>query len=101
MIVLETNTTHASITITAEKLDSSISQNLKSEIVTAQKQGVEHLIIDLSQVRYCDSSGLGALLLANRTFNEDGKTFAIRGIQPNVFKLIQISQLDSILNFIN
>ena len=100
MIVLEINDDSAVIFVNAEKLDSSISQNLKTEIIAAHKQSVNKLVLDISSVRYCDSSGLGAILLANRTFNEDLQSFSLKGVQPNVLKIIQISQLEEILNFI-
>ena len=52
----------------------------------------------MSQTKYCDSSGLSAILIANRLCKDNSGTFCLAGLQPNVFKLIQIAQLDQVLN---
>ena len=85
------------ISIDEEKLDSTISPDLKSEFLTMQGQGIGSLIVDLSSVKYVDSSGLGALLVGNRVFNEAGGSFIICGASDHAKKLISISQLDKVL----
>ncbi len=55
-----------------EKMDSSVAPNLKSEMVTLQAEGARNIILDLTEVKYTDSSGLSALLVGNRIFQEDG-----------------------------
>ncbi|MFT4660837.1 MAG: anti-sigma B factor antagonist [Patiriisocius sp.] len=81
-----------------EKLDAQVAPDLKSELVYLNKNGVKSIIIDLSETRYCDSSGLSALLIANRMCKEQNGTFVLTGLNDPVKKLIVISQLDSVLN---
>jgi anti-anti-sigma factor len=81
-----------------EKLDSLSAPDLKSEILYLTKSGVRNIIVDMGQSRYCDSSGLSALLTGNRLCKELGGTFAISNLQPGVEKLVSISQLDSVFN---
>lgn len=81
-----------------EKLDSILAPDLKSEMVMLNKTGVANIIVDLTAVKYCDSSGLSALLVGNRGTRELNGTFVISGLQPMVEKLIAISQLDKVLN---
>lgn len=88
---------YTSITVSVEKLDGSISPDLKSEFVIANSNGEKNIILDMSATRYCDSSGLSAILVANRLCNSANGSFVICGIQPSVMKLISISQLDTIL----
>ena len=52
----------------------------------------------MSQTKYCDSSGLSAILIANRLCKDTNGSFHLAGLQPNVLKLIQIAQLDKVLN---
>ena len=85
----------------AEKLDSNISPALKSELVGLNADGVKNIIIDLSETRYCDSSGLSAILVANRLCKNSDGLFILTGLQDSVKKLISISQLDSILTITN
>jgi anti-sigma B factor antagonist len=96
--VVEKKEKHAIITSKVEKLDTSVAPELKGEAVLLDKSGESTMIIDLSETRYCDSSGLSALLVANRLTKAAGGTLVIAGLQPSVEKLIQISQLHTVLN---
>lgn len=81
-----------------EKLDSSVAPNLKSELITLHAEGVRNIILDLSEVKYTDSSGLSALLVGNRIMQEEGGIFVLACLSDHTMKLIKISQLDSVLN---
>jgi anti-anti-sigma factor len=95
---VEKNDRYTLIRVQAEKLDSTVSPALKSELVVLNSDGVRNIIIDMTQSRYCDSSGLSAILVANRLCKNANGTFVICGLQEAVRKLISISQLDSILH---
>ena len=81
-----------------DKLDSAVAPNLKSELITLHAEGVRNIILDLSEVKYTDSSGLSALLVGNRIVQEDGGIFVLASLSEHTSKLIKISQLDSVLN---
>jgi anti-anti-sigma factor len=83
-----------------EKMDSSIAPSLKSEMITLHAEGVRNIILDLSEVKYTDSSGLSALLVGNRILQEDGGIFVLASLSEHTMKLIKISQLDSVLNIL-
>ena len=83
-----------------EKLDSSIAPSLKSELITIHAEGIHNIILDLSEVKYTDSSGLSALLVGNRVVQEDGGIFILACLSDHTTKLIKISQLDSVLNIL-
>jgi anti-anti-sigma factor len=83
-----------------ENLNSLVAPGLKSEFVILSNEGVTNLILDLSGVKYVDSSGLSAILTANRLWSELG-SFILTGVShPSVEKLIKISRLDSQLTII-
>lgn len=88
-------------TLQEEKLDSSLSPNLKSELLTVHAEGYRNLIMDMRHVKYTDSSGLSALLVGNRAFSENGGIFVIASPQEHVNKLIKISMLDKVLNVVD
>jgi anti-sigma B factor antagonist len=83
-----------------EKLDSNIAPQLKSQMVTLHAEGVRNIILDLSEVKYTDSSGLSALLVGNRILQEDDGIFVLSGLSDHTLKLIKISQLDSVLHIL-
>jgi len=86
------------VTSEVEKLDTMSAPDLKSELVYLGKSGKRNIVVDLSSTRYCDSSGLSALLTGNRLCKENSGSFVICGLQPPVEKLVKISQLHSVLN---
>lgn len=81
-----------------DKLDTHLAPQLKSEFITLHAEGVKNIILDLSDVKYTDSSGLSALLVGNRTFHQNDGYFALSCLSDHVMKLIKISQLDGVLN---
>jgi len=80
--------------------NSLIAPDLKSEFVFYRNEGIKNLILDLSLVEYVDSSGLSAILTAERLWKDFG-TFVITGVvSDNIKKLISISRLDTVLTII-
>ncbi len=80
--------------------NSLIAPDLKSEFVFYRNEGIKNLILDLSPVEYVDSSGLSAILTAERLWKGFG-TFVITGVvSENIKKLITISRLDTVLTII-
>ncbi|MFY0686469.1 MAG: STAS domain-containing protein [Cyclobacteriaceae bacterium] len=90
---------YVTIQLHEEKLDTTVAPELKSEFVTLQAEGFKHVIMNLSDVKYSDSSGLSALLVGNRLFGETG-SFILCQMQEHVAKLISISQLDKVLDIL-
>ncbi len=88
------------LTLNEGKLDTTIAPSLKSEFLTINAEGTSNLILDLSQVKYTDSSGLSAILVGNRIYGENGGIFVLTGLNDHVLKLIKISQLDNVLNIV-
>jgi anti-sigma B factor antagonist len=86
------------IQVLEEKLDTNVSPSLKSELVLISGKGEKNIILDLSNCRYCDSSGLSAILVANRLCKNANGTFVLTGLNDAVDRLITISQLDTVLN---
>jgi len=95
---IENHDNYTLISFTTDKLDAIIAPDLKSELVVIAKQGNKNILLDLATVKYCDSSGLSALLIGNRLCNELKGVFIISSLQTAVKKLITISQLNNILN---
>lgn len=88
------------IEMKAEKLGGVISPELKSHLVELNNKGIKNVLLDMSNARYCDSSGLSAILVGNRLCKNANGSFVICGVQEMVMKLIEISQLTSILNIV-
>lgn len=89
---------YAVINVDEEKLDAVAAPALKSEFVNLNADGVKNIIVHLQKVKYVDSSGLSALLIANRLCKDSGGIFILSSVGEHVMKLIYISQLDKVMN---
>ncbi|MDP4116470.1 MAG: STAS domain-containing protein [Bacteroidota bacterium] len=80
------------------RLDTNISGLVKGEFTLMLKvEGITKLIIDLSHVESCDSSGLSSILVANRLVNAVNGKMRIAAPSEKVHSLIRITQLDKVL----
>ena len=98
---IESKNNSTLIQVQTEKLDTHIAPALKSELVLVSGKGEKNIILDLGKCEYCDSSGLSAILVANRLCKNAGGTFVLCGLNDAVERLITISQLDTVLNITN
>ena len=84
-------------TVLDEKLNSLVAPELKTELIMLNTEGVSNIVLDLSHVTFVDSSGLSAILVANRLCAQNGGNLVLANISENVSRLIKISQLDKVL----
>ena len=96
-ISIDTQEIYSLIKIDEEKIDSRNASDLKHQFVMMNGAGVKSFILDLSQTKYVDSSGLSAILVGNRLANNAGGNLVLTGLQSHVLKMLEISQLLSVL----
>ena len=96
-IRVDKNDVFVEIRLEEERLDSSVSPRLKSDLVMLHSEGCVNMLLDLSAVSYIDSSGLSALLVGNRLCTSSGGKVVLTGLSPFVTGLLQISRLDTLL----
>lgn len=91
---------YAVFQVQEKNLNSLVAPELKSQFVILYNEGVKNFILDLSPVEFVDSSGLSAILTADRLWKEVG-SFILTGVAHDaVKKLIEISQLQTVLTII-
>lgn len=88
------------IKLNESKLNSLISPQLKSEFILINTEGLRNVILDLSAVKYSDSSGLSSLLVGHRLCKNSDGTFIITGLNDNINRLVTISQLENVLSIV-
>ncbi|MGA9121565.1 MAG: STAS domain-containing protein [Bacteroidota bacterium] len=80
------------------RLDSTIASELKGEFLILCKPKLGTLVVDLKGVEFCDSSGLSALLIADRKMREHGGRVRLVNVHKKVSSLIKISMLDRVFD---
>jgi anti-sigma B factor antagonist len=81
-----------------ETVESQVSADLKAKVLIIAQPDIDALIFDLTDVKAMDSSGLGALLLANRQLNEHSIPVIIVGVQPFVKSLMSMTRIDELFD---
>ncbi len=78
-----------------KKLDATLAPELKAEfLVLCKPKAAQKLIVDMTKVEFCDSSGLSALLIADRTMRQHGGSVHLVHVHKHVQDLMKITQLD-------
>lgn len=80
------------------RLDHTNASALKTAILRlVEKEGEQHILIDLKAVEYADSSGLGALLFGQRQVKAHSGIMKLVHPSVKVDTLIKIAKLEGIL----
>jgi anti-anti-sigma factor len=61
-------------------------------------RGQNHIIINLSQLSFIDSSGLTALVTGARSFREQGGVLLISNVSPSIAYTFEITMMEEILS---
>ncbi|WP_066015877.1 STAS domain-containing protein [Endozoicomonas atrinae] len=87
------------VSIDETRLDASISEPLRVYLFDQIDNGSDSMVIDLSQVRFMDSSGLGALVAALKKMAGSG-SMKLAGAQPAVMDLFSLTSMDKLFTIL-
>jgi anti-sigma B factor antagonist len=73
------------------ELDLASAPALKSELHDAESNGFSHLVTDRSELEFMDSTGIALLIRAQRTANENRKTFSLRRGPAQVQRVLELT----------
>jgi anti-sigma B factor antagonist len=79
------------------EVDISNAHLFKKQLETALAEKRQNITIDLSELSYIDSTGLGVIIGAYGSIKKDGFCVKVTEPKDNVKKLLNISGLDKIL----
>jgi anti-sigma B factor antagonist len=69
----------------------------KQAVVSLVTNGARHLIIDMNDVTYMDSSGFGTLLGATKRLRPEGGALHLVGARPTVERMLHLTRLDTVI----
>ena len=90
----ETRDGHLIITLKQSRLDASVAPGFRRELEAAIAKGHDRIVLDLSEVTFMDSSGLGAVVAILKALK--GGELRIVGLQRAVQELFRLTRMDSI-----
>jgi anti-sigma B factor antagonist len=96
--VYETGESDLAVLVMGGELDYEVSPQLKARIVSAIKDGIRRLVLDLSDVTFIDSTAIGVLAGAIvRLDDVGGGSLAIVCAHEKVLEIFEITGLDSVI----
>ena len=91
---------HTIVTICGE-IDLYTAPRLHSELAAVLVEGMPaRVLIDMSGVEFCDSTGMNVLLSCLRRVRERGGELEIASPKPAVRKILQVTGLDSVFTLV-
>lgn len=85
------------ITVDAARIDAAMAIQFKEDMRQQTDAGPERVILDLSQVEFIDSSGLGAIVAAMKQLG-DGRRLELAGLTPMVDKVFRLTRMDTVFS---
>lgn len=80
-------------------MDLKTARSFRSAVDEAAQDGKPRLIVDMSNVPFMDSSGLAALIGAQKAFRD--KTQLIVVVPDNLRRIFEVTRLDSIVSIVS
>jgi anti-anti-sigma factor len=89
-------TTEVKIFQPSGSLDATKSQTFRQEIAAVVENGTKVVLVDLKNVTFMDSSGLGALVLAFKTLRAANSKLVLCSINEQVRILFELTGMDKV-----
>jgi len=81
------------IEVKEERLDAHNSSDLKAQMLNLFEEGKNNIVVDLNDVRFVDSSGLGALVSGFKNASARNGNLKLCGLQPQVRSMFELTRL--------
>jgi len=83
------------ITVNEPRIDASVAIRFKDRMRDETNTQTPRILLDLSQVDFIDSSGLGAIVAAMKQLGRDRK-LDLAGLRPNVDRVFRLTRMDTV-----
>jgi two-component system sensor histidine kinase BaeS len=82
------------------EIDAANSQRIEAELVDAVARGTGDVVVDLTDVSFIDSSGLGSLVAVAAEVRAHGGHFAVVAGPPHVMRVFDLLQADELMELV-
>ncbi|WP_299672103.1 STAS domain-containing protein [uncultured Roseobacter sp.] len=85
------------VSVREERIDAAVALEFKDAMRVQTEDGPHTVVLDLSEVQFIDSSGLGAIVASMKTLGAERK-MALAGLTPTVERVFQLTRMDSVFS---
>jgi anti-sigma B factor antagonist len=90
MVTLSIQSNVLDISVNLDSIDASNAGALKSRLKEVSRQGADRVVLNLSEVNFIDSSGIGVLLSFYKQMNQE---VVLRKPTPTVLSVLELLRL--------
>ena len=83
------------VTVSDPRIDAAVAIRFKDGMRAAIPDGATRIVLDLAQVSFIDSSGLGAIVSVMKQLGE-GQRLELAAMQPNVDRVFRLTRMDTV-----
>lgn len=94
-LVTEPREGYLAIRVDCDRIDAASAIQFKDRMRELTQESQGRVVLDLSQVAFLDSSGLGAVVAAMKALGPD-RGLELAGLTPTVQKVFRLTRMDSI-----
>lgn len=85
------------VTVNESRIDAKVALQFKDGVRAITEGGDDTVLLDLRQVNFIDSSGLGAIVAAMKSLSPARK-LVLAGLTPTVDKVFRLTRMDSVFS---
>ena len=85
------------VSVNGDRIDAAVAIEFKDAMRAETDGGPETVILDLSEVGFIDSSGLGAIVASMKHMGQD-RALVLAGLTPTVDKVFRLTRMDSVFS---
>lgn len=85
---------------TEKRLDAHVAEEFKQALTTRVDDDSKNIVLDLSEVEFMDSSGLGAIIFFKQ-FVGDGATIVLSSVHPGIEAILKLTHLDKVFKIVD
>jgi len=81
------------------RFTATLAPEVKVDLTEALKQNGVQLTLNLKNIKFIDSTGIGVLISALKTARQNNSSFVLCAVQKDVMSLLTLMKLDQIFDF--
>ena len=85
------------VSVKDARIDAAVAIEFKDGMRAQTDDGPDLIVLDLSNVEFIDSSGLGAIVAAMKSLGAE-RRLALAGLTPSVERVFKLTRMDSVFH---
>ena len=87
------------ISVDADRIDAAMAIQFKDDMRTETSEGPDRVVLDLTNVDFIDSSGLGAIVAAMKQLGNE-RQLDLAALTPDVEKVFRLTRMDTVFTIL-